>query len=357
MDAARTARGLGLSQRIIQLHPTLRCNLACRHCYSVSGPTLRGALPSDLLARALSDAAAMGYEVVSVSGGEPFLYPDLAPLLAHARSLGLRTTVTTNATILTPRRLDAVRDHLDLLAVSVDGSPDTHDRVRGPGSFDRMLRALEQLRQEALPFGVIFTVTRYSWTELVWLGRFAVEQQARLLQLHPLEMAGRAVVELAAESPDDDLLGRCYLMAMALAAEHQGRLRVQVDLLPVAQLRQSPELVYASELEASAVAAVRPADLLSPLVVEADGQVVPLSYGFSHHYRIGNLGDRNLTAQWPEFLEDRYPALRRLCRDLWMEISGSDRAVVNWHELIVARSKIDLPQFGVRAFDARVVGG
>jgi MoaA/NifB/PqqE/SkfB family radical SAM enzyme len=356
MDDARTARGLGLSHRIIQLHPTLRCNLACRHCYSVSGPEQRAALAPELLAGVLTDAAAMGYEVVSVSGGEPFLYPDLARLLAHARSLGLRTTVTTNATTLTPRRLAAVRDHLDLLAVSVDGPPDTHDRVRGPGSFDRMLRGLAQLRQAALPFGVIFTVTRQSWTELVWLGRFAVEQQARLLQLHPLEMTGRAAVELATESPDDDALARCYLMAMALAAEHQGRLRVQVDLLPVAQLRRSPELVYASELEASAVAAARPADLLSPLVVEADGQVVPLSYGFSHRYRVGDL-DGDLAAAWPEFLENRYPALRRLCRDLWTEISRSDRAVVNWHELIVARSKIDPRQFGVRASGARAVGG
>jgi MoaA/NifB/PqqE/SkfB family radical SAM enzyme len=357
MDAARTATGLGLSHRIIQLHPTLRCNLACRHCYSLSGPAQRAALAPELLSRALTDAAAMGYELVSVSGGEPFLYPDLARLLAHARSLGPRTTVTTNATTLTPRRLAAVRDHLDLLAVSVDGSPATHDRVRGPGSFDRTLRGLEHVRQAALPFGLIFTVTRRSWTELVWLGRFAVEQQARLLQLHPLEMTGRAAVDLATESPDDDVLARCYLMAMALAAEHQGRLRVQVDLLPVAQLRRSPELVYASTLEASAVAAARPADLLSPLVVEADGQVVPLSYGLSRRYRVGNLDDGGLAAAWPEFLENRYPALRRLCRDLWTEISRSDRAVVNWHELIVARSNIDPRQFDVRGSGARALGG
>jgi MoaA/NifB/PqqE/SkfB family radical SAM enzyme len=336
MDSGRIACGLG--QRILQLHPTLRCNLACRHCYSVSGPAHRAALMPEVLSRALEDAAAMGYEVVSVSGGEPFLYPGLAQLLAHARSLGLRTTVTTNGTTLTPRRLTAVRDHLDLLAVSVDGSPATHDRIRGAGSFDRLLRGLDHVRALALPFGMIFTVTRRSWTELVWLGRFAVEQQARLLQLHPLEMIGRAERELPTESPDDDVLARTYLMAAALAAEHHGRPRIQVDLLPAAQVRQSPQLVYASALEASAIMDARPADLLSPLVVEADGSVVPLSYGFAHDYRICNLGDQDLAAAWPEFLERRYPAFRRLSRDLWMEISKSDRPVVNWHELIVERS-------------------
>ena len=336
MDVARIACGLG--HRIIQLHPTLRCNLTCRHCYSVSGPAHRAALAPEVLSRAVEDAAAMGYEVVSVSGGEPFLYPELAQLLAQAKSLGLRTTVTTNGTILTPRRLAAVRDHLDLLAVSVDGAPATHDQIRGSGSFDRLLTGLSHVRALALPFGVIFTVTRRSWTELVWLGRFAVEQQARLLQLHPLEMTGRAERELTAEAPDDDVLARTYLMAAALAAEHRGRLRIQVDLLPAAQVRRSPQLVYASELEASTIAGARPADLLSPLVVEADGSVVPVSYGFSHDYRICDLSDQELAAAWPGFLERRYPAFRRLCRDLWTEIASSDRPLVNWHELIVERS-------------------
>jgi Fe-coproporphyrin III synthase len=69
-------------------------------------------------------------------------------------------------------------------------------------------------------------------------------------------------------------------------------------------------------------------------VVETDGSVVPLSYGFSHQYRVCDLGDQDLAAAWPEFLERRYPAFRRLCRDLWTDISTSDRPVVNWHELI-----------------------
>ncbi|HEY1347127.1 MAG TPA: radical SAM/SPASM domain-containing protein [Streptosporangiaceae bacterium] len=333
MDADRIPGGLG--QRIVQLHPTLRCNLVCRHCYSTSGPDNRVSLAPDVLLGVLEDAAAMGYEVVSVSGGEPFLYPGLVKLLAHARSLGLRTTVTTNGTVLSPRRLAGIRDHLDLLAVSVDGPPGLHDRIRGAGSFDRMTEGLDRLRAASVPFGLICTVTRRSWTELVWLGRFAAEQQARLLQLHPLELTGRAERELAMDAPGDDVSARTYLMATALAAEYRGRLRVQVDLLPTEDLRQFPELVYASDLESSAIATSRPAELLSPIVVEADGTVVPVSYGFARSYRVGHVGGRGLAAAWPGYLEERYPAFRRLCRGLWEGISKGDRAVVNWHELIV----------------------
>src|ERR1039457_6235914 len=62
-------------QRILQIHPTLRCNLQCEHCYSSSGPWSREELDLDVVNNVVSDAARMGYGVLSVSGGEPFLYP------------------------------------------------------------------------------------------------------------------------------------------------------------------------------------------------------------------------------------------------------------------------------------------
>src|SRR5262249_33642674 len=82
-------------QRILQLHPSLRCNLACEHCYSSSGPGVRTELDSAVVCGLVSDAARMGYQVVSFSGGEPFLYRGLLEVLHHAKSLGLRTTVAT----------------------------------------------------------------------------------------------------------------------------------------------------------------------------------------------------------------------------------------------------------------------
>jgi len=61
---------------IVQVHPSLQCNLRCRHCYSVSGPEQRGALPVETVLDCLEDCAALGYGVLAASGGEPFLYPE-----------------------------------------------------------------------------------------------------------------------------------------------------------------------------------------------------------------------------------------------------------------------------------------
>src|SRR5271168_4985172 len=81
---------------ILQIHPSLRCNLSCAHCYSSSGPAVRAELDAFTICRVISDAAAMGYRVVSVSGGEPLMYSALDKVLGHAKSLDMLTTVTTN---------------------------------------------------------------------------------------------------------------------------------------------------------------------------------------------------------------------------------------------------------------------
>ena len=93
----------------LQVHPGRRCNLQCLHCYSDSGPAVSEQLNIDLLQAAVADAAAIGYKVMSVSGGEPLLYPALGQLLHAAHDAGLVTTVTTNGMLLEQRQLDVLR--------------------------------------------------------------------------------------------------------------------------------------------------------------------------------------------------------------------------------------------------------
>src|SRR5579872_1875074 len=96
----------GPDVRILQIHPTKLCNLRCLHCYSSSGPLERGELGAPLLLNAVSDAARLGYNVLSVSGGEPLLYSKLPILCQAARRHKMITTLVTNGTVITQRKLD-----------------------------------------------------------------------------------------------------------------------------------------------------------------------------------------------------------------------------------------------------------
>lgn len=324
--------------RIVQIHPSLRCNLRCEHCYSSSGPWIRSELDPAVVCGLVSDAARMGYEVISISGGEPFLYSGLLQVLQHAKSLGLRTTVTTNGYFLQPRWLDPLSGCLDVLAISLDGPRELHDKMRAAhGAFDRVCAGLDTVRASGLTFGFIHTVTKHTWPDMVWMADFAANAGARLLQFHPLEMAGRAEEKLPDLCPEDDVLSKAYLMAFALALKYNGAMTIQLDLLHSDEVLSTPDLVYAGELpnhwqESS------PAELLSLIVMEADGTVVPISYGFSRDYQICNLLRQSLHESWPSFVRETYPAYRKLCRELFDEV-GSGRPLLNWYEQVVARSQ------------------
>lgn len=326
-------------QRILQIHPTSRCNLQCPHCYSGSGPWARDSLDPATIEDLLSDAASMGFERLSVSGGEPLLYTGLPRVLLRAKSLGMRTSLATNGYFLDERHLGPIRDHLDGLAISLDGLPETHNFMRGSSAaFTRLCSGLKYIRDTRIPFGFIHTVTQKSWSDLAWLAEFAVDNGGDLLQLHPLELAGRAENRLESIALTEDLTYRVYLLAAALAAKYCGRLSIQTDLLHRDQVLGDPALIYAD------TPAINQDDDTSPflgvLVLEADGSIVPLSFGFSQRYQICNIKEQRLAAAWPAFVNKTNQSFRRLCRDVFKLLTEGEQVLFNWHEHIAAQSHL-----------------
>ncbi len=95
-DAGDDMGPTGNSVNLIQSHPTLRCNLRCKHCYSSSGTEEAGELPVAALEEFLAEVGEEGFNAVGISGGEPLTHRPLPRLLASARRLGLYASVTTN---------------------------------------------------------------------------------------------------------------------------------------------------------------------------------------------------------------------------------------------------------------------
>ena len=265
-------------QASIQLHVSRRCNIRCLHCYSSSGPEERETLSLDVLQQAVREAAAEGYGHLAISGGEPFMYGPLGELLAAAKDCGMLNTITTNGMLLDKRRLAKLDGVVDLIAISVDGVPDSHNRMRNSSqAFGAMQGHLAGLRDSGIPFGFIFTLTQHNLDELDWVADFALEQGARSLQIHPLEEFGRASEELLGDSPNPREKSMAFLEFLRVQAKAKERLHVQLDLADSVALRRRPERVYADSLDTD-VSSEPLARLVAPLVVETDGTVVPLQY-------------------------------------------------------------------------------
>jgi MoaA/NifB/PqqE/SkfB family radical SAM enzyme len=310
------------------------------HCYSSSGPQERAEVDLTVLREAVTDASDEGYTVVGISGGEPLLYKPLRPLLCHARECGMITTVTSNGMLLDERRLETLQGAVDLLAISLDGVPTSHNRNRASErAFETMASRLEGVRRTGIPFGFIFTLTQHNLHELDWVADFALDQGARLLQVHPLEEVGRAKRFLVGASPDEVEAAYAHLEALRIQASAGNRLRVQLDLLDRDLIRSNPGRIYANR-ESSDPAKSPLSDLVAPLVIEADGTVVPIQHGFSRGYALGNLQEASLGKLATRWRRAGYRSFRNLCLDAFEEITASAQLpFVNWYDVISRRSR------------------
>jgi MoaA/NifB/PqqE/SkfB family radical SAM enzyme len=329
------------ASRILQIHPTLRCNLRCLHCYSSSGPEERTELPPALLGEAIAAARREGYTVVSVSGGEPLLYRPLVQVLEQAHACGALTTVTTNGMLLTARRLRELGGRLDLLAISLDGPPVSHNRMRASvHAFPQMAARLAGVRDSGIPFGFIFTLTQRNVHELDWVAGFAAEQGASLLQIHPLEEVGRARKLLAGDRPDELESGYAFLEAARLRKVYGEQLTIQLDLVHGDLLRSSPERAYADDADPGAPLA----ELVSPLVIEATGLIVPLEFGFARAFALGNVREAPLDQLADRWRRERFPAFAAICRRAFEEVTApADLPIANWYEVVADRAEQAVP--------------
>ena len=324
-----------VSSAILQVHPTRFCNLECLHCYSISGPREHEVLPIDKLVQVLDDAKEEGYQVLSVSGGEPLLYKPLPELLSHAHHLGLRTSVTTNGMLLTPRRLAFLADYLDLLAISLDGVPASHNRIRNSDrAFSVMAGNLQTVRRLGVRFGFIFTLTRHNLNELDWVYSFALENGASLLQIHPLEMVGRAVETLAGSDPAGIELAIAVLQWLKLRSLAPDGMRIQIDLADHRTGHSDKDRFVPPEASDLALS-----HLVSPLVVSSDGTVQPFVHGINSRFALGTITQSRLRNLGPPWIQGVYPLLRALCeRTLAVASERTKLPFFNWYQLLVEQS-------------------
>jgi MoaA/NifB/PqqE/SkfB family radical SAM enzyme len=288
--------------RIVQMHPTRHCNLTCAHCYSSSGPRERQQLPLEMIDTLIEHVAAEGYNILSLSGGEPLMYPHVEHVLRKARALSLIPNVVTNGTLLDEERVAMLGELAGTVAVSLDGAPDDHDRMRGrAGAFAALEAGIARLAGAGIRFGIVYTLSEQSASSLVWAARFAASSGAASFQIHALDDVGRgkALRDLV---PHDETRSVIWL-AVAYLRGILPHLAIQLDL---ADARVIDGALAHADGDA------RLAELVSPLVVEPDGTVVPLQYGFTRRFALGSLHDATL----PELARRwraTYPKYREAC--------------------------------------------
>lgn len=323
--------------RTIQIHPTRKCNLACLHCYSSSSPQMKEMLDIEALKRFLEIAFNNGYNNISVSGGEPFLYSHLEEMLKFTKELGYQNTMASNGMLLQSARNQAILEYVDLIAISLDGPPELHDKIRGQkGAFDKTMKGVEILKNLNKAYGFIHTITPESWQSLIWLADFAFENGGKLFQLHPLEMQGRAASDMLGHEIDDTLAHQAYILASYLKSKYAETMIVQLDLLHREYIEAFPQVVNVFDRNCSKNKSI--AHLLDTIIVEETGKIIPIAYGFDDFYQIGNVHDFS-NLDFIKYSNEKLPLLQKIYRQaIDNVVNNKNLDIVNWNEILVKES-------------------
>lgn len=145
------------------LYTNYDCNLNCSYCVAESTPrAAQRRLNLAMVQRLCDEAAALGFERVYFTGGEPFILPEIYPMLSYS-SFRFETTVLTNGMLLHGLRLEqlkAVRHNNLIIQISLDGAtPEQHDRYRGRGSWAKTVAGLQALLEAGIRVRLATTLT------------------------------------------------------------------------------------------------------------------------------------------------------------------------------------------------------
>ncbi len=174
-----------------------RCNLTCKHCYSISADTdFPGELTTKEVYRVMDDLKAFGVPVLILSGGEPLLRPDIFEVSRRAKAMGFYVGLSTNGTLIGKSNIGRIADvGYDYVGISIDGLEATHDRFRRrSGAFAASLAAMRLCRDRGLKVGMRFTLTQDNAHELLELLRLMDTEGIDRFYLSHLNYAGRGNV-------------------------------------------------------------------------------------------------------------------------------------------------------------------
>jgi radical SAM protein with 4Fe4S-binding SPASM domain len=178
---------------VVVWETTLQCNMRCLHCGSTGGESRRGELDTNGALQLCDELAEALCREVTLSGGEALLREDWWRIASRLDRNGIEVKLFSNGLLLNEQNLErALANGVRSICISMDGTPDVHDRIRGRNdSFRSILVAFQHMRALGLPIHVVTTVSRWNLNRLAALFEILVEENVGYWQIQIAMPYGR----------------------------------------------------------------------------------------------------------------------------------------------------------------------
>lgn len=158
----------------VTFHITYRCNLECPFCYrkTQEAPEMRTVQIKEMM----REFKYMGTFLWVFNGGEPLLREDLPELIDYAKDLGFHCSLVTSGVLLA-QKLENNPSYrkLDFIQVSLEGTEEIHDRMYGQGTYNRVINALNLLKELNIRTNILTLIAQDNIDYLDYLIEFVTQ--------------------------------------------------------------------------------------------------------------------------------------------------------------------------------------
>jgi MoaA/NifB/PqqE/SkfB family radical SAM enzyme len=181
----------------IFLHVTKACDLRCAYCYFSAREPLPDEMSAEEFRSIWPGVVRVKPQKLIFTGGEPLLRPDILELIKDLRNADPEHRVirclNTNGRNVTASIAGELKGLIDEVRVSIDALIERNDHLRGAGSFDTAMRAIDIFRAAGIEVKGLVTVTRYSLPDLEKLLCFLIARGLTAINLNKFRRVGKGV--------------------------------------------------------------------------------------------------------------------------------------------------------------------
>jgi len=186
----------------VTLFVTRQCNLNCKHCFSEAGKFWENQLTLLQIEKLSNDLEEIGIFQLTISGGEPFVRPDILDILTILCKKNFDVVVASNGTLINNRIADFFAKTQLPIQISIDSENGTlHDKFRQTaGAFEKAIKGIKKLSYKGADFSLGVTITTYNYHKLDKIVRLAKRLGARGVYFMFFVPVGRGAYEQSLDS-------------------------------------------------------------------------------------------------------------------------------------------------------------